>query len=88
MSFCEGLNNLIISFMGEGETLPQWQIDAQKQSLVTEKSGLDIKVYNLNEYLVSDKFEELDGDSQDLLIKQINAMEEYQHILEVRIQKF
>lgn len=66
----------------------KWQVDAQKQALVTEKSGLDIRVFNLNEFLESEKFEELDGDSQDLLIKQINAMEEYQHILEVRIQKF
>lgn len=60
-----------------------WQL-----RVINEKVELDKKIYNLNVFLEGDWFESLDECDQDLLIKQANIMDDYSHILDLRIQKF
>ena len=69
--------------MGETKVLLPYQ-----QRVVEEQVALDIKVEALNTFLEGEQFLTLPEIDQNLLIKQVNLMEEYSHILGERIKRF
>ena len=69
--------------MGEEKVLLPHQ-----QRVLEEQVALDIKVVALNTFLEGELFLTLPEEDQNLLIKQVNIMEEYSHILGLRIARF
>lgn len=69
--------------MGEEKVLLPHQ-----QRVVEEQVALDIKVAALNTFLEGELFLTLPEEDQNLLIKQVNAMEEYSYLLGERIKRF
>lgn len=63
--------------------MPEYQ-----QRVIQETDALKLKLDALNEFIISPKFEDLSGITQDLLRKQHVAMFEYHAILRRRIANF
>jgi hypothetical protein len=59
-----------------------------QKRVVEEKIDLDNKLIKLNNFIESDKFEDVDEDEQDRLTRQGAAMQEYSLVLEERIAAF
>lgn len=59
-----------------------------QQRVVTEVTELDEKILKLNAFLEGEIFLTLPEIDQNLLIKQVNAMEEYSYLLGERIKRF
>lgn len=59
-----------------------------QKRVVEEKTDLDSKLIKLNNFIESDKFEDVDEDEQDRLTRQGAAMQEYSLVLEERIAAF
>lgn len=53
--------------------------------LVKERDDLGLKISKLNQFMKSDDFHNLNGNGQELLKAQKNAMKTYKHILNERI---
>ena len=58
-----------------------------KERLQEEKNELALRLMKLDEFMWSERFEELSQDEKDILVKQENAMTEYLAILEARLEK-
>ncbi len=60
-----------------------------QQRVIDEKAELDSKLEKLNTFInVSDTFNHLDSEDQELLEDQANCMAEYSAILRARIARF
>lgn len=64
------------------------KMEAYQLRVVEEKTALDEKRSKLVDFLMSDKFKELDKHSQALLSLQADAMNTYSAILSYRILSF
>ncbi|WP_428743187.1 crAss001_48 related protein [Tenacibaculum sp.] len=56
--------------------------------VIEEKKELDMKLFNLSNFLFSEKFEELEMSDKHLLNSQFDIMRRYSEILETRIKNF
>lgn len=56
--------------------------------VIDELSELNLKINALTAFTISDAFKSLDPVDQNLLLRQLDTMSAYRHILEKRIQRF
>lgn len=63
-------------------------MEAYQRRVVEEKAELDSKIKKLDEFILTESFEELDMDEQDLLERQLSIMQDYSEILADRIRYF
>jgi len=56
------------------------------ERIVKEKEELDIKRHALRSFLYTEKYEQLPGMHQVLLVKQNNVMDQYSDILQERLR--
>ena len=59
-----------------------------QKRVVEEKTELDNKLVKLNNFIESDRFEDVDEEEQERLTRQGIAMQDYSLILEERIAAF
>jgi hypothetical protein len=59
-----------------------------QKRVVEEKTDLDNKLVKLNNFIESDRFEDVDEEEQERLTRQGIAMQDYSLILEERIAAF
>jgi hypothetical protein len=59
-----------------------------QKRVVEEKTDLDNKLVKLNNFIESDRFEDIDEEEQERLTRQGIAMQDYSLILEERIAAF
>jgi len=59
-----------------------------QKRVVEEKTELDNKLVKLNNFIESDRFEDIDEEEQERLTRQGIAMQDYSLILEERIAAF
>ena len=63
-------------------------LDKVEKRLIKEKAKLDVKIFALRRFLETDTYDELHGDSRELLLSQVAAMSWYSDVLGERIQEF
>lgn len=59
-----------------------------QQRVIDEKSELDLKINALNAFVIGGIFKTLPEADRELLLRQLDIMKAYEHILEVRISRF
>jgi len=65
-----------------------WIMKEYQKRVVEEKTELDNKLVKLNNFIESDRFEDVDEEEQERLTRQGIAMQDYSLILEERIAAF